>query len=153
MLDALKTAPDEQSAAQLEQAIEHSWLSAASPAVTLLISRGLRLLQAGETGGAVQSFSDAITLQPDVAEVWRQRAVARYQAGDVAGAVHDLEQTIKLQPRAFNAFRTLADIATARQDWKSAYAAWTRLMEIDPKTPGGADRLRDLKRRVEGEQT
>jgi tetratricopeptide (TPR) repeat protein len=153
LLDALKAAPDEQSAAGLEARLQQTWLRSGSPAVTLLMSRGLRSLQAGQDDEAVGSFSDAITLQPDVAEAWHQRALARYHAGDVNGAIHDLEETVRLEPRDFAAFRTLADIATAREDWKGAYAAWQKVLEIDPKTPGGQERLRLLKRRAVGEET
>jgi cytochrome c-type biogenesis protein CcmH/NrfG len=153
LLDALKVAPDEQSAAGLEGQLEQTWLRAGSPAVTLLMSRGLRSMQAGEDDEAVGSFSDAITLQPDVAEAWHQRALARYHAGDVNGAIHDLEETVHLEPRDFSAFHTLADIATARDDWKGAYAAWQKVMDLDPKTPGGEERLRLLKRRAVGEDT
>jgi tetratricopeptide (TPR) repeat protein len=153
LLGALKVAPDEQTAAGLEGQLERTWLRAGSPAVTLLMSRGLRSLQAGQYDEAVESFSDAITLQPDVGEAWRQRALARYHAGDMTGAVHDLEQTVSLEPRNFSAFRTLADIAAAREDWKGAYAAWQKVMELDPKTPGGEERLRLLKRKAVGEET
>jgi tetratricopeptide (TPR) repeat protein len=153
LLDALKTAPDEQTAASVEAQLQQTWLRAGTPAVTLLMSRGLRSLQAGQDDEAINSFSDAITLQPDVAEAWRQRALARYHAGDVKGAVTDLEETVQLEPRNFPAFRTLADIATAREDWKRAYTAWQKVMEIDPKIPGGEERLRLLKRKAVGEDT
>lgn len=153
LLDALKAAPNEQAAAGLETQLEQTWLRAGSPAVTLLLSRGLRSLQANEDDEAVASFSDAITLQPEMAEAWHQRALARYHAGDVNGAIHDLEETVRLEPRDFNAFRTLADIANAREDWKGAYAAWQKVMELDPKTPNGEERLRLLKRRAVGEET
>jgi tetratricopeptide (TPR) repeat protein len=153
MLDALKAAPDEQSAARLEGQLEQTWLRAGSPAVTLLMSRGLRSLQAGQDNEAVGSFSDAIVLQPNVAEAWHQRALARYHAGDVNGAIHDLEETVRLEPRDFAAFRTLTDIAAGREDWKGAYAAWQKVMELDPKTPNGEERLRLLKRRAVGEDT
>lgn len=153
LLDALRTAPDEQAASMLETKLEQTWLRAGTPAVTLLMSRGLRSMQANETDEAVSSFSDAITLQPDVAEAWHQRALARYHAGDVNGAIHDLEETVRLEPRDFSAFRTLTEISTARDDWKGAYAAWQKVMELDPKTPGGEERLRLLKRKAVGEDT
>jgi tetratricopeptide (TPR) repeat protein len=153
LLDALKSAPDNRTAAALEAQLEQTWLRAGTPAVTLLMSRGLRSLQAGQDDEAVNSFSDAITLQPDVAEAWHQRALARYHAGDVKGAVHDLEETVRLEPRDFSAFHTLADIATAREDWKGAYAAWQKVLEIDPKTPQAEERLRLLKRKAVGEDT
>ncbi len=153
LLDALKVAPDEPSAAGLEGQVQQMWLNSGSPAVTLLLSRGLRSLQAGQDNEAVDSFSDAIILQPDLAEAWHQRALARYHAGDVNGAIRDLEETIRREPRDFSAFRTLTNISTAREDWKGAYAAWQKVMELDPKTPGGEDRLRLLKRRALGEDT
>ena len=153
LLDALKNAPDEQTAAMLETRLQQVWLHAGSPAVTLLLSRGVRSLEAGQPDDAVESFSDAITLQPDVEEAWHQRALARYHAGDTTGAIHDLEETVRLEPRDFSAFRTLADIAAAREDWKGAYAAWQRVMDLDPKTPGGDERLRLLKRKAVGEDT
>lgn len=153
MLDALKAAPDEEAASMLENRVLHTWLQAGTPAVTLLMSRGLRLLQAGQNDDAIESFSDAITLAPDVAEAWHQRAIARYHGGDVTGAIRDLQESIVREPRDFAAFHTLADIATARDDWKGAYAAWQKVMELDPKTPGGADRLRELKRHAVGEDT
>ncbi|HEX3576676.1 MAG TPA: hypothetical protein VHU42_18915 [Rhodopila sp.] len=153
LLDALKAAPNEQTATGLETQLEQTWLRAGSPAVTLLMSRGLRSLQAGQDDEAVASFSDAITLQPDVGAAWHQRALARYHEGDVNGAIHDLEETVRLEPRDFSAFRSLAEIATARDDWKGAYAAWQKVMELDPKTPGGEERLRLLKRKAVGEET
>ena len=153
LLDALKVAPDEQSAAGLEGQLQQVWLNAGSPAVTLLLSRGLRSLQAGQADEAVDSFSDAITLQPDLGEAWHQRALARYHAGDVGGAIRDLEQTVHLEPRDFLAFRTLTEISIAREDWKGAYAAWQKVLELDPKTPGGEERLRLLKRKALGEDT
>jgi tetratricopeptide (TPR) repeat protein len=153
LLDALKNAPDEQAAADLEGQLEQTWLHAGSAAVTLLISRGMRSLQAGEDSEAVDSFSDAITLQPDMTAAWHQRALARFHAGDVNGAIRDLEETIRREPRNFSAFRTLTNISTAREDWKGAYAAWQKVMELDPKTPGGEERLRLLKRRALGEDT
>ena len=47
MLDALKAAPDTQTAAGLEEQLQQTWLRAGSPAVTLLMSRGLRSLAGG----------------------------------------------------------------------------------------------------------
>ena len=153
LLDALKAAPDEQAAAGLETQLQQTWLRAGSPAVTLLMSRGLRSLQARQDDEAIASFSDAIALQPKLAEAWHQRALARYHAGDVNGAIRDLEETVQLEPRDFAAWRTLTDIATARDDWKGAYAAWQKMIDLDPKTPGGQDRLLFLHRRAVGEET
>lgn len=153
LLDALKAAPDERAAAMLEEQVQQAWLQAGTPAVTLLMSQGLRLVQAGQNDNAIESFTDAITLSPELAEAWHQRAIARYRAGDSVGAVQDLQETLRREPRNFAAFRMLATIASAREDWKSAYAAWQKVIELDPRTPGGEARLKDLKRKAVGEET
>jgi tetratricopeptide (TPR) repeat protein len=153
LLDALKQAPSEEAAAPLEAQIRQLWATGGTPAVTLLMGRGLRELHAGATDDAIEDFGDAITLDPALAEAYRQRAVARYQAGDTTGAVADLEAAVQHEPRDFAAFETLSRIAEAHEDWKGAYSAWQKVMEIDPKTPGGMDRLNELKRKALGVET
>jgi tetratricopeptide (TPR) repeat protein len=151
MLDALRTAPTEQVASALEEKIRQSWVEASTPAVTLLMSRGLREATAGTPEDAVSVFSDAIVLDPTLAEAWHQRAIARFKTGDAVGAVHDIEETLKLEPRHFGAWRTLERIAEGREDWKAAYDAWSHVLDIDPRTPNGEERLKDLKRRAFGD--
>ena len=153
LLDALKNAPSEDAAGPMEEQIRQLWANGGTPAVTLLMSRALRELHAGAMDDAIEDFGDAITLDPTLAEAYRQRAVARYEAGDTVGAIADLEATVQLEPRDFAAFETLSKIAEAREDWKGAYAAWQKVLEIDPKTPGGEDRLNELKRKAFGEET
>lgn len=151
LLNALKAAPNEQTASLLENRLQHTWLQAGSAVTTLLMSRGLRSLKAEQYDDAVGCFTDAITLKPDFAEAFHQRAIARYQAGDTPGAVEDLGKAVKLEPRNFLAYRAMTDIAQAREDWKAAYLAWKKVLEIDPKTEGGEERLRVLKQKAVGE--
>jgi tetratricopeptide (TPR) repeat protein len=151
LLDALKAAPSEDIAAPLEEKVRQKLLEAGTPAVTLLMSRGLRDLKTEANDDAVDVFTDAITLDPNLAEAYHQRAIARYHTGDTLGAIRDIEQTLQHEPRDFAALRTLAGISAAREDWKGAYAAWQKLLEIDPKTPGGADRLNEFRRKAFGE--
>ena len=42
---------------------------------------------------------------------------------------------MRLEPRDFAAFRTLADISAAREDWKGAYAAWQKSWNSIPRHP------------------
>jgi tetratricopeptide (TPR) repeat protein len=153
MLAALKAAPDEQVAALLEERIEHAWLAAGSPAVTLLMSRGLREMSGGAQADAEQDFSAALDLDPDLAAAYDQRAIARYDQGDTNGAVADLGEVLKRDPRHFDALQTLSRIAESRGDYKAAFEAWTKVLEIDPKTPDGTTRLNILRKKAFGEET
>ncbi|HEY1930612.1 MAG TPA: tetratricopeptide repeat protein [Acetobacteraceae bacterium] len=153
LLDALKTAPNPQVAEVLEAQLQQIWLNEGTPAVTLLMTRGLREMKADADNDAIEDFGDALTLDPNLAEAYLQRAIARWQSGDTNGAIADIEATLKQDPRHFTAFETLSRIAEARKDWKGAYDAWQQLLVLDPQTPGGADRLKELKRKAFGEET
>ena len=152
LLGALKTAPSEEIAGPLEQQIKQLWLNSGTPAVTLLMSRGLREMKAEAHQDAIEDFTAAMTLDPTLAEAYRQRAIARFATGDTTGAIADIQATLQREPRSFAAFETLASIAEARKDWKGAYEAWQKLLELNPKTPGGQERLKDLRRHALGEE-
>ena len=53
----------------------------------------------------------------------------------------------------FVALQTLSHIAEAQADWKGALAAWQKVLELDPRTPDGQERLQMLRRRALGEST
>jgi tetratricopeptide (TPR) repeat protein len=152
LLGTLKSAPSEEIARPLEQQIRQLWLNSGTPAVTLLMSRGLREMKADATPDAIEDFTAAITLDPNLAEAYHQRAIARFSAGDTAGAIADIQVTLQREPRSFAALQTLSAIAESRKDWKGAYDAWLKVLEVDPKTPGGQERLKDLRRHALGEE-
>lgn len=151
MLDALKAAPTEEMAGMIDARLRRLQIEASTPAVTLLMARGLRDLTAGQFDDAIEVFTDAITLDPAHAEAWHQRAVAKYRAGDTTGAITDLDETLRREPRAYAAFRTLTDIAAQREDWATALTAWEKVLEMVPKLPNGQERLKDLKRKALGQ--
>ncbi len=151
LLQALRVAPTEAAANALEAQIRAIWQSAASPAVQLLLARGARELNEGNATAALDSFDAALDLEPELLEGWRARAQARLRLGDAAGAVRDIQELLRREPRHFMALSDLSRIAEARADWRGALAAWQKLLEANPRTPGGRDRLRELRRRALGE--
>jgi tetratricopeptide (TPR) repeat protein len=153
LLGMLKVAPDEQSAASVERAIQAQWLAQATPATKLLLMHGFTELTQNQPKEALDDFDAALDLQPELQEGWHGRAMARAQLGDMAGAERDLAETIKREPRQFAAFEDLSRVAEQRGDAKGAYQAWQKALDLDPKTPGGADRLKELKQKAFGEAT
>jgi len=152
-LDALKAAGSEHEAAALEVKIRQMWLNASTPAVILLIARGQRELKAGAAEDAEGDFNAALVLDPDSVEAWRHLALARFAAGDTRGAIAAISETLKREPRHFAALQDLSRFAEAREDWKGAYEAWAKAMDIAPKLEGGTEKLKDLKRRALGDDT
>lgn len=153
LLGMLKVAPDEASAGAVEHSIQGQWIGQATPATKLLLQHGFTELGDNHPADALDDFNAALDLQPDLIEGWRGRAVARAQMGDPVGATRDIAEVIKREPRQFEAFEDLSHIAEQRGDTKGAYEAWMKALELDPKTPGGADRLKDLKLKAFGQET
>ncbi len=153
LLEALAMAPSEEVAARMEARISQLWIRAGGPTAGLLMTRGVRNLDSGAADEAIQDFDAALALEPGLTDAFGRRAMARYQAGDVTGAVRDLEETLRREPRHFGAWRALSGLAEAQGNMPSALAAWRKLLEIDPKTPGGQGHLKDLVKKVEGEDS
>jgi tetratricopeptide (TPR) repeat protein len=153
MLTALKVAPNQEAAATLEARIRELWLNAGSPAATLLMGRGIRDLQNDADDEAVDDFDAVLALEPDLADAYYRRALARYLLGDYRGAVADIQATLKREPRHFAALMSLSRIAESRDDFRGALAAWKKVLELSPKTPDGQDRLKMLEKKALGEES
>ena len=108
MLAALQVAPSEEAAAALEATIRTQWIEQASPAVRLLLVRGVREVNEGSVADALDSFDAALDLEPNLVEAWRGRAQARYRLGDTPGAVRDIQETLRREPRHFVALQDLS---------------------------------------------
>ena len=153
LLDALADAQDTPAASGLEARIIRQWEQAGGPIVAMLLARSAHEIADDDAEEALADIDAALTLAPDNLETFHHRAMARYHKGDVSGAYHDLDEVLRREPRHFAAWRSLAEIAEAQGNHKAAYAAWQKLIALDPKTNGGAEKLEEFKRKVEGEKS
>ncbi len=151
--EALKAAPDERGAALVEARIRALWAQAASPSVTLLLRRGVRNVEANLPAEALEDFDAALTLDPRFAEAWYLRAQAYGRAGDAAGAARDLQEVLRLEPRHWPALMSLAGLQEERGEAAAALRSVEAALAIHPRMSGGQDRLRELRRKAEGDAT
>lgn len=149
--EALRTAPDEAGATLVEGRIRQLWSSAATPSVTLLMNRGIRNMQAQLPAEALEDFDAALTLAPEFAEAWLLRAQAHARAGDPGAAARDLQEVLRLEPRHWMALLTLSALQDEAGDAKAALRSLRAALAINPRMPGGERRLRDLRRKAEGD--
>ncbi|MBP0493311.1 tetratricopeptide repeat protein [Pararoseomonas indoligenes] len=153
LLDALPQAPSEEVAAPLQARIQSLWAEGGTPAVGLLLRKGLRAMEANQPGEAVEDLDAAITLQPDFPESWILRAQAQAAAGERQAAVSDLREALRLEPRHFGALLALSDIQEDAADLSGALRSLDAALKINPRLPGGAARRRELVRRARGDAT
>ena len=149
---AHRTAPDEAGATFVEGRIRQLWASAATPSVSLLMNRGLRNMQANQPGDALEDFDAALTLAPEFPEAWLLRAESYARNGDPAAAARDLQEVLRLEPRHWVALLSLATLQDERGDPAAALRSVQAALAINPRMPGGEKRLRDIRRKAEGEE-
>ena len=148
---ALRTAPDAEGAALVERRLLQLLSARATPAISLLLARGQRNMAARQPADALEDFDAAITLAPDFPDAWLARAQANHAAGETAAALADLQQALRLEPRHWGALLLLSQWQEERGDFAGALRSQEAALAIHPFLTGGAQRLRDLRRRALGE--
>ena len=63
------------------------------------LDRGSRYGRNGVYHRAIEDFSTAIELDPDLAEAWYNRGCSWYEVGDYEKSIADLTRAIELAPR------------------------------------------------------
>lgn len=148
---ALQTAPDEAGAQLVETRIWQVWMSGGSPAVQLLMRRGLRNLEARALSDALEDFDAVIALAPDLAEGWNKRATVYYLMSQDENATKDIQETLLREPRHFGALTGLALIRERQGDLRGALRAYEAALAVHPRMRGAEARVNDLRRRALGE--
>lgn len=123
------------------------------PATMLLVRRATHEMGDQKIADAVEDFGAALSLQGDVAVLWRSRAQARLAGGDSSGAVSDLGVSLQHDAEDALSWQTLSAAEEASGDGQAALKAWQRVMELDPQTPGAAKRFEKLRLQAFGRPT
>ena len=69
----------------------------------------------GDLEAALQDYSEAIRLDPGLAEAFMNRSVARKSAGDMEGALQDLNEAVRINPTAEKMIHDLEEALSARK--------------------------------------
>ena len=97
-----------------------------------LFSRGHKALDAGDFQEAVECFSRAIRLRPDVSVGYRFRAYAYLEMGDRVRALNDLDQAIRLKPDDVQSYADRAAELFIQRQFDQAIADCDRGLKLDP---------------------
>ena len=125
--------------------------SSLAPTTVVLLDAARRALGAGKPDDAVADLDSALVLQPDSVLLWRERAIARVHAGDLDGAIADLGEAINRDSRDEPAWEALSRVTEIKGEEKGAFAAWQRVMTLEPAIPDGEPRLERLRKKAFGE--
>jgi len=139
-------------AKQLERQIWAAWSKSESDTLDALMGGGIAVMEKGDYPRAQEIFSTMIELKPDFAEAYNKRATVRFLAGDYAGSVADIERTLKLEPRHFGALSGLGTIMERLDNLPEALKAYRRALAANPHMTDGADKLKELRRKIDARE-
>jgi tetratricopeptide (TPR) repeat protein len=150
LFEALKVAPDAESAKYVEGRIWALWLASGSDTANLLMGRVKTALEGKDAELALQLLDSIIDIKPDYLEAWNRRATLRFMQKDYAAAMADLHQVLALEPRHFGALAGLGIILQELGDDKHALDAFRRALAIHPHLERIPDLAKRLTEKVDG---
>ena len=146
-LAAAKTSEEAKGIANL---IQRRWARSGSDTADLLMTRAQDALKSRELPLAIELLDRVISLEPDWAEGWNQRANALFLQGDPIRSMLDIAETLKREPRHYGAMMGLGTILRQQGDDKRAMVAYRIALEVYPQLEAVKDAVESLKLEVDG---
>lgn len=146
-LAAAKTPEEAKGVANL---IQRRWARSGSATADLLMTRAQTAMKAKQLELAIELLDRVISLEPDWAEGWNQRANALFLAGDPIRSMLDIGEALKREPRHYGAMMGLGTILRQQGDDKRAMVAYRRALEIYPQLEAVKSAVDSLKIEVDG---
>lgn len=146
-LSAAKTPEEAKGIASL---IQRRWARSGSDTADLLMTRAQTALRDKQIELAIELLDRVISLEPDWAEGWNQRANALFIAGDPIRSMLDIGEALKREPRHYGAMMGLGTILRQQGDEKHAMVAYRRALTIYPQMEAIKDAVQSLAAEVDG---
>jgi tetratricopeptide (TPR) repeat protein len=150
LFEALKAAPDADSAKLVEGRIWALWLASGSDTTDLLMSRVKSAIDNKDTALAIKLLDAVTRLKPDYVEGWNRRATLRFAEKDYGGALADIREVLAREPRHFGALSGLGVIMQELGEDKLALEAFRRALAVNPNLQKIPDFVKTLSEKVEG---
>ncbi|HMK81507.1 MAG TPA: tetratricopeptide repeat protein [Xanthobacteraceae bacterium] len=150
LFEALKAAPDEDSAKLVENRIWALWYASGSDTCDLLMSRVKAATDEKDVRLALQLLDAVIELKPDYVEAWNRRATIHYTNKEYGKSLADIRQVLAREPRHFGALTGLGVIMQELGEDKLALEAFRRALTVNPHLQKIPEFVKSLTEKVEG---
>src|SRR5437868_5071409 len=150
LFEALKVAPDADSAKHIENRIWALWIASGSDTANLLMGRVKESIDNKDVALAIKLLDALIELRPEYVEAWNRRATLYYMQKDYTRAMSDIRQVLAREPRHFGAISGLGMILQEFGDEKHALDAFRRAVAIHPHLAKIPEIIKSLSEKVEG---
>jgi tetratricopeptide (TPR) repeat protein len=150
LFGALKVAPDDETARNVEARIWAQWTQTSSDTVALLMFRAKTAMEAKQLDVARKLLDAVVRLKPDYVEGWNRRATLAYRTNDYNRSLDDIQEVLKREPRHFGALAGLGMILQELGEEKRALEAFRKALMINPRLEKVPEIVRTLTEKVEG---
>jgi tetratricopeptide (TPR) repeat protein len=150
LFEALKIAPDEATAKQIEQRIWALWFISNSDTANLLMTRVRTAVEQKDLDLALELLDKIVVIKPDYVEAWNRRATIYFMKNDYGKSISDIREVLKREPRHFGALSGLGFILQELGDDKRALEVFRRALTLYPKIQRIPDLVKTLQEKVEG---
>src|SRR5713226_3083835 len=152
LFEALKVAPDDESAKYIENRIWAIWLASGSDTANLLMGRVKTAIDGKDVDLAIRLLNAVIEIKPDFLEAWNRRATLYYMKKDFARAIEDIREVLAREPRHFGALAGLGIILQEFGDDKRALDAFRRALAVHPHLERIPDLVKKLSDKIDGRE-
>ena len=150
LFEALKVAPDDDSAKYVENRIWAIWLGSPSDTANLLMGRVKTAVDGKDLDLAIKLLDAVIDIRPDFVEAWNRRATVYYTKKDFGRALADIHEVLAREPRHFGALSGLGIILQELGDDKHALEAFRRALAVHPRLERIPDLVKKLSDKIDG---
>jgi len=150
LFEALKIAPDDESAKYIENRIWAIWFASGSDTANLLMARVKSAIDHKDVDLAIKLLNAIIDIKPDFIEAWNRRATLYYMKKDFGRALEDIREVLAREPRHFGALAGLGIILQEFGDDKRALDAFRRALAIHPHLERIPDMVKKLSDKIDG---
>ena len=150
LFEALKVAPDDESAKYVENRIWAIWLASSSDTANLLMGRAKMAVDGHDFDLAIKLLNAVIDIKPDFVEAWNRRATVYYTKKDFGHALADIHEVLAREPRHFGALSGLGIILQELGDDKHALEVFRRALAVHPHLERIPDLVKKLTDKVDG---
>lgn len=142
---ALKAAPTEADAKQIESRIWSEWLASGDRNIDVLMAEALTAMEHRLFTAALYYLTTIVEAKPDYIEGWNKRATVYFMIDDYKHSIEDIARTLALEPRHFGALAGLGMIMINTGNKASALKAFERAYAVDPYLANGKQVIETLK--------
>jgi tetratricopeptide (TPR) repeat protein len=150
LFEALKVAPDDDSAKYVENRIWAIWLGSPSDTANLLMGRVKTAVDGKDLDLAIKLLDAVIDIRPDFVEAWNRRATVYYTKKDFGRALADIHEVLAREPRHFGALSGLGIILQELGDDKRALEVFRRALAVHPRLERIPDLVKKLGDKIDG---